>query len=189
MKNRKWLLSLFILVACIQLTVPLFMAWRWEDVLQTGRRFYWQTAPVDPYDAFKGRYVALQFKENTVAGVDIDKLAAGQLVYASIGENEEGKAYISGISMVRPDSGYYVKARAYATGKDVVHVTLPFTRYYLPEEQAVQADAVYRESAGKQTGVAAVRIKDGYGVVEQLYIGDKTLQEVLQQVPLTEEGR
>lgn len=181
MKNKKWLLSLFILVAFIQLTVPVFMAWRWEDVLQTGRRFYWETAPVDPYDAFKGRYVALGFKENTLSGVNTETLTGGQLVYAIIDENAEGKAYISGLSMVRPDSGYYIKAKAYAVGKDKVHVNLPFNRYYLPEELAAQAETVYRESAGKQSGVAAVRIKDGYGVVEQLYIGDKTLQEVLQQ--------
>lgn len=179
--NKKWLLSVFILVAFIQLTVPLFMAWRWEDVLQTGRRFYWETAPVDPYDAFKGRYVALGFKENTLSGVNIEQLTRGQLVYAIIDENAEGKAYISGVSMIRPDSGYYIKTKAYAVGKDKIHVNLPFNRYYLPEEQAAQAEIVYRESAGKQTGVAAVRIKDGYGVVEQLYIGDKTLQEVLRQ--------
>jgi uncharacterized membrane-anchored protein len=187
--NRKWLLSLFILVAFIQLTVPLFMAWRWEDVLRTGRRFYWQTAPVDPYDAFKGRYVALEFKENTISGAQIDKMTAGQMVYAIIDENAEGKAYISGLSMVRPDSGYYIKAKAYAVGKDKIHIDLPFNRYYLPEELAAQAEGVYRESAGKQHGVAVVRIKDGYGVVEQLYVGDRTLQEVLQQTPRKEEGR
>jgi len=183
MKNRKWLLGLFIIVALAQAAVPLFMAWRWEDVLQTGRQFYWQTAPVDPYDAFKGRYVELRFKENIAPRSNTAELVAGQMVYAVISENAAGKAYISGVSVTRPETGYYVKARAYVNGQNTIHVNLPFTRYYLPEELASTAEAAYRESAGKQSSVAVVRIKDGYGVIEQLYIGDKTLLEFLQQSP------
>ncbi|MDF2874860.1 MAG: hypothetical protein K0R22_1543 [Sporomusa sp.] len=180
MTNKKLLLSLFIGVALLQATVPLYMAWRWENILQTGRQFYWQTAPVDPADAFKGRYVELRFKEDTGPIIDQNNLLMGQLVYASIAENAAGKAYISGVSVNRPEQGPYVKVRAYANGQNTAHVTLPFTRYYLPEELAPAAEGAYRESAGK-TGVAAVRIKDGYGVVEQLYIGDKPLYEFLRQ--------
>ncbi|HWR43017.1 GDYXXLXY domain-containing protein [Sporomusa sp.] len=180
MKSKKLLLSLFIGVALLQAAVPLYMAWRWENVLQTGRQFYWQTAPVDPYDAFKGRYVDLRFKENAGPIIDHDNLIMGQMVYAIIDENAEGKAYISGVSVNRPEKGSYVKVRAYANSQNTAHVILPFTRYYLPEDLAPAAEDAYRKSAGK-TGVAAVRIKDGYGVVEQLYIGEKTLYEFLRQ--------
>lgn len=181
MKSKKWLLGLFIVVAVLQLAVPLYMAWRWEDILQTGHRFYWQIGPVDPYDAFKGRYMELRFKENSAPGNT--ELASGQMVFAIIAENAEGQAYISKVSTTRPETGYYVKATVYAQGNNTLHVSLPFTRYYLPEELAPAAEAAYRESAGKQTGMAAVRIKDGYGVVEQLYIGNQTLWEFLQQPP------
>jgi len=189
MKNKKWLFGLFITVAVLQVAMPLYMAWRWEDVLQTGRQFYWQTAPVDPYDAFKGRYVELRFKENSAPISDNTELTAEQMVYASVAENMEGNAYISGVSVTCPETGYYVKAKAYGNGRNTVHVSLPFTRYYLPEDLAPAAEAAYRESAGKQTSVAVVRIKDGYGVIEQLYIGDKTLLEFLQQSPQGLVGR
>lgn len=182
MKNRKWVFGLFIVVALVQVTVPLYMAWRWEDVLRTGRQFYWQTAPVDPYDFFKGRYIELRFKENSAPLSDNADLA-GKPIYAIIAENAEGKAYISGISANRPAAGYYVKAQAYGNGSNTVHVSLPFTRYYLPEDLAPAAETAYRKNTGIQTGVAVVRIKDGYGVVEQLYIGDLTLQEFLQSPP------
>ncbi|MDF2571604.1 MAG: hypothetical protein K0R55_3208 [Sporomusa sp.] len=180
MKNKKLLLFIFIVVGVLQAVVPLYMAWRWENILQTGRQFYWQTAPVDPYDAFKGRYVELSFKENTAPIIDDVNLVAGQMVYAIIDENAEGKAYISRVSVNRPEQGSYIKGKAYANGHDTVHFILPFTRYYLPEDLAPAAEDAYRKSAGK-TGVAAVRIKDGYGVIEQLYIGDKTLYEFLRQ--------
>lgn len=178
MKNKRLMLGLFVVVALLQAAAPLYMAWRWEDILQTGHRFHWQTAPVDPADAFRGRYIDLRFKEDT-APVTGD-LITGQQVYALIAENAEGQAYISAVSVNRPAQGYYVKVRAYAKGPGTAHVTLPFTRYYLPENLAPAAENAYGESAGK-TGVAAVRIKDGYGVVEQLYIGEQTLYEFLRQ--------
>ncbi|QDR81086.1 GDYXXLXY domain-containing protein [Sporomusa termitida] len=180
MKNKRLLLCLFIVVSLLQAAVPLYMAWRWEDILQTGHRFYWQTAPVDPADAFKGRYVDLRFKEDTAPIIGADNLILGQQVYALIAENAGGQAYISGVSVNRPEQGYYVKVRAYAKGPGTAYVNLPFTRYYLPENLAPAAENAYRERAGK-TGVAAVRIKDGYGVIEQLYIGEQTLYEFLRQ--------
>lgn len=179
MKNKKLLLGLFVVVALLQAAMPLYMAWRWEDILATGQRFYWQTAPVDPYDAFKGRYVALRFEETKAPIVD-DAVNFNQRAYAIIEENAEGKAFISGVTAKRPEQGTYVKARVYRSGDGMAHVVLPFTRYYMNEYLAPAAEAAYRESAGK-TGVAAVRIKDGYGVIEELYIGDKTLHEFLRQ--------
>lgn len=182
MKNKKRLLLLFVIVGLLQAIAPLYMAWRWEDILQTGRQFYWQTAPVDPYDAFKGRYIDLRFDENNVPVIDSQPvdLSAGQMMYGIIAENTEGKAYISGVSVRQPEQGSYIKGKVYANGTGTVHFLLPFSRYYLPEDLAPAAEAAYRKSAGK-TGVAAVRIKDGYGVIEQLYIGDKTLYEFLRQ--------
>lgn len=180
MKNKKLLIGVFVAVAVLQAAMPLYMAWRWEDILATGQRFYWQTAPVDPYDAFKGRYVAMQFEENTAPVADIEELKFGKKAYAIIEENAEGKAFISAVTAKRPEQGAYVTAKIYRNGDGMAHVVLPFTRYYMNEYLAPAAEAAYRESAGK-TGVAAVRIKDGYGVIEELYIGDKTLAEFLRQ--------
>jgi len=179
-KNKALLLTLFIAVAILQAAMPLYMAWRWENILQTGRQFYWQTAPIDPYDAFKGRYVSLRFKENTAPIIDNADIASERMVYAVIAENDAGQAYISGVTANRPAQGAYVKVKAYRQFNDNAYVILPFTRYYLPEDMAPAAEAAYRDNAGK-AGVATIRIKDGYGVVEQLYIGDKTLLEFLRQ--------
>jgi uncharacterized membrane-anchored protein len=177
MKSKK-LVVLFIVVAVIQLSTVLYMAWHWEDILQTGQRFDWVTAPVDPYDAFKGRYIDLGFKESSGPAIDNAKLAYGQNAYAVVGKNIDGKAFITGISAKQPEGKPYIKVKVTYTEGAKVHVDLPFKRYYLPEDLAAPAETAYRESAGK-TGVAAIRLKDGYGVVEELYIGDKTLEEYL----------
>lgn len=179
MKNKKLLFGVFIVVAVLQAAMPLYMAWRWENILATGQRFYWQTAPVDPYDVFKGRYVALRFEETTAPVVD-EEVRSGKKAYAIIEENAAGQAFISAVTAKRPEQGAYVTAKIYRSGEGMAYVVLPFTRYYMNEYLAPAAEAAYRESAGK-SGVAAVRIKDGYGVIEELYIGDKTLVEFLRQ--------
>jgi uncharacterized membrane-anchored protein len=178
MKNKKRL-ALFTVIAVIQLSVVLYMAWQWENILQTGQRFEWETAPVDPYDAFKGRYIDLSFKERSGPIVDSASFTYGQKAYAIIEKNADGKAFISGVSAKQPAGKPYVNVTATYVDKGKVHVQLPFRRYYLPEHLAAPAETAYRGSAGK-TGVAAIRLKDGYGVVEELYIDGKTLDQFLQ---------
>lgn len=178
MKNKKRL-ALFILLAAVQLFVVLYMAWQWENILLTGQRFEWETAPVDPYDAFKGRYIDLGFKETSGPALAGSRFAYGQKVYAIIGKNAGGQAIITGVSPVRPLAEPYVNVRVASIDKDKVRVELPFRRYYLPENLATPAETAYRQN--RQAGVAVIRLKDGYGVVEELYIGSKTLTDFLRE--------
>src|SRR3546814_20471044 len=60
-----WLLLAIALV--LQWALPASLAARSEYVLRNGARYYLRTAPVDPVDAFRGRYVALQFADIEVA--------------------------------------------------------------------------------------------------------------------------
>ncbi|HML88225.1 MAG TPA: GDYXXLXY domain-containing protein [Methylomusa anaerophila] len=180
--KTKTAILLFLFLAVIQLTVPLYMTWHWEDVLKNGHQFYWATAPVDPYDALKGRYIDLHFKEMSGPILDGSDFAHGQTAYAVIGERRDNKAYIQGIRANRPAGEPFLRVKVLYVKKDQdqAFVIVPFKRYYLPEDVAPAAETAYRTSAGKD-GVALVRIKDGYGVVEQLYIGDKTLLDVLRE--------
>lgn len=178
MKKNKVVLVLFAILALLQLAESLYMVWRWEDILTTGSPYQWKTAPVDPYDALRGRYVDLWFKETIGPIIDDAKIDHGQTVYAMLGVDANGFAYITGISASKPVSGDYVEAEAgYAMGS-VMNVTLPFKRFYMREDLAPMAETAYQQSAGKD-GSITVRIKNGMGVVEQLYIGDKTIVEYL----------
>lgn len=182
MRNKKRLLLLAVVAVC-QLFVVLSMAWQWEDTLKTGQLFAWETAPVDPYDAFKGRYIDLGFKETSGPATDSSRFTHGQKAYAVIENNADGKAFISEVSADQPAEKAYVKVKVSYVSNGRVHVQLPFRRYYLPEHLALPAEMAYRESAGT-TGVAVIRLKDGYGVVEELYIGEQTLRDYL-QMPLS----
>lgn len=172
-------LLLFIAAAILQLAAPLYMAWHWENILQTGETFYWQTAPVDPYDTFKGRYMDLRFQQAAVPRPDHTDWYYGQTAYASIDRDSQNHAYISDISRSVPPHTAYLQVKISYMQNDIIHVELPFRRYYLPEDLNTAAETAYRKHAGETT-VAAVRIKDGYGVIEQLYIKEKSLPEYLE---------
>ena len=67
MKTSKLLIGCFALVAVAQLTVPAWMIVSHERTLLTGKVFKFRTAPVDPYDAFRGRYVRACNRTDAVA--------------------------------------------------------------------------------------------------------------------------
>jgi len=157
------------------------MIWRYEDILHTGKQYNWVTAPIDPYDALRGRYVDLRFKEMKGPILDKIQLHYGQTAYAIISEDSNGYAFIRGISASQPEGerNSYIKIRVtHVQDDNIAHVQLPFERYYMQEDLAPEAEKAYSNSAGKEA-VVSVRFKDGYGVVEQLYIGDQTIYEYL----------
>ena len=58
--NKKYIfLMLFIILAIIQLSIPAYMSLSREINLGKGTLYKIRTGPVDPYDIFRGRYVAL----------------------------------------------------------------------------------------------------------------------------------
>ncbi len=178
MANKRYFIW-FLVLALAQLVVLTQMVWRWESVLQNGEKYYWETAPVDPYDAMKGRYIDLRFKETQGTIENGVRFSYGQTAYAVIAKDQDGKARITKI-VDRLPQGPYIKVKiSYITGNKAT-IKLPFRRFYLREDLAPAAESAYRAAADKE-GLALIRIKDGYGVVEQLYIGKKTIFEILQE--------
>lgn len=178
MKKKQVVLILFAILAVFQLAQPLYIAWRWEDILQNGVSYRWRTAPVDPYDAVRGRYIDLRFTENRGPVICGESINPGQTVYALIGTDTDGFACITGITTQKPACGDYLETRAgYMVGGDM-NVLLPFKRFYMREDLAPQAEKAYQRSAGKD-GSVNVKIKNGMGVIEQLYIGDQAIDEYL----------
>ena len=55
MIKMKILLSVFILVALVQLFVPAKMILDREDILDMGKEYKFKTEPIDPNDPFRGK--------------------------------------------------------------------------------------------------------------------------------------
>ncbi len=187
MTKKSVVVGLFAVLAAIQIAAPLYMAWRWEDILQTGVSYKWRTAPVDPYDALRGRYIDLQFMDARGPAAPGENFKYGQTVYASLGADAASFARITAVSAAKPAGGDYVEARAgyYTAATGLWTVLLPFKRFYMREDLAPLAEKAYQRTAGKDA-VVTVRIKGGLGVIEQLYIGDKAIDEYLREQQLAQ---
>ncbi len=181
--RRKYIFGLFALLIVVQIALPVSMIAKREATLKNGVVFRFKTAPVDPYDAFRGRFVALRVEVNSISkpmGVD---LKYGQKVFAQLTVDANGFAKISAISLQRPKAGDYLAATVGYCHENSVNLNLPFDRYYMEEKAASHAEQVYREHSRRdqQDAYVIVRIKDGFAVVEGLYIGGSKIEEILRR--------
>jgi len=172
-----------LVLALAQLGVPLSMIAKRETALRTGKVFRFRTRPVDPYDAFRGRYVSVRAAEESGPVMAGDSCERHQKVYAVLEEDEDGFARIGGITTSRPEGDGYitVRARGRAAAGQTIRVKMPFDRYYMNEELAPRAETAYREHSRREQHDAyiAVRVKSGFAVIEELHVGGKSIADFL----------
>jgi len=187
--NTKFLFGLYVLLAVVQMAVPLGQIRKHEDILKTGAVYNFRTAPVDPYDAFRGRYVALSYADTVAAVRKGEKLESQAPAYVSLSRGADGFAQFGELSFEPPAGCDYLRVqylyeddKANGTG----HFRLPYDRFFMEETQAPLAEEVYRKHHGRdgqsdRAAYVGVRVKDGRGVIEDLYIDNKPIREFLRE--------
>ena len=180
--NKSTILYSFIAVAVLQLAVPMSMISKREATLKRGDQYKFKTAPVDPYDAFRGRYVALRMEQDHVPVPDGSSIKRGQYVYVLLEEDSDGFATLKSATVERPDGAYIKAAVRYRYGNKL-HLNLPFDRYYMNEKEAPAAETAYREHSNRkqQDAYITVRVKSGFAVLEHLYLGGVIMEEYLKK--------
>jgi len=181
MNKLKYSLGLFAVLAVAQISVPVYMIWHREATLRDGRQFRFQTAPVDPYDAFRGRYVALQMAQNSAPISSDEKFASNQKVFAHLEVDDKGLARIVKVTSEQPAGDAHVQCRVSTMTDSLVYLQFPFDRYYMDEEAAPAAEAAYFEHSRRevQDVYVTVRVKEGFAVVEELYIAGMAIKQFL----------
>jgi uncharacterized membrane-anchored protein len=174
------LLALLVL-ASVQLGVPASMIYKRESVLRHGRVFKFQTAPVDPVDAFRGRYVALSFQANTAPANEA--FPTGTQLWAVLSEDENGFAKIERVSRSPVDGDNVMPVTVRWSSESSVNVDFPFDRYYMEESAAPRAEAAYRENSRQtnQNAYVTVRVYRGTAAIEELYVGGKAIRDFLRE--------
>jgi len=176
MGNRKLLVTLFVIVAAIQLAVPGKMIWDRERILETGKEFKFETAPIDPTDPFRGKYIVLSYKENAVKISSQDQFADGENIFVILKKDQNGFAIIKAISKEMPKDGVdFVKAQVGSVSgfpATTLTVSYPFTRFYMEESKAYEAEQAFLKSQrdSTKTTYALVNIKNGKAVLKDVLI-------------------
>ena len=119
------------LVAVVQLAVAGGAIVRSELALRTGEAFRFRIQPVDPVDAFRGRYVAIRFAIDRAPVADDLELRTKKRVFAPIEIDADGFAILGQADVDPPADGPYLRLRAGGIypdeeGNRFVWVSMPF---------------------------------------------------------------
>jgi len=182
---KKYILIVFIITAIAQIAVPVQMIVQRETTLRNGELFLFETAPVDPFDAFRGRYVALNFTQGSQTVKDM-KFKRGSYIYMTVAADEDRVATLSEPSETKPSGVQCLKVRVRSCWSDKLRLSLPFDRFYMDEYKAKDAEDLYRKRNSRRSGkgskcYAKVRILNGFAVLEDLIIDGKGIKEILNE--------
>ena len=188
MNSKKILLTAFILMAIIQLAIPGKMIWDREKILETGKVFKFETAPFDPSDPFRGKFIVLRFKENSIAMETDENFLSGEEIYVILKKNQAGFATIDFVTKEKPaESIDYVIAKIdFVSGSrnKTINISYPFDRFYMEESKAYDAEKEYIKSQRdtSKTTYALVRIKDGEAVLKDVFIDEISIREIVNKI-------
>ena len=185
MLNKKLLLPAFILVALFQLYIPAKMIWDREDVINTGKDYKFRTAPIDPNDPFRGKYINLSYTDNSIVVSEDQEWIPGESIYATVSTDTNGLAIISSISRNRPKKDLdFIKAKVgFITENNPkkLFIDYPFDRYYMEESKAYDAELLYRKVQADTNKItyALVSVKKGEAVLKDVIIDGTSIRELV----------
>ena len=186
--DRKYkLLAVFILLALVQLFVPAKMVLDSQGILDSGIEYKFKTAPVDPTDPFRGKYITLRYEENRVDVENESDWIRGESVYVILKKDKDGFAKIKLISKETPQNkADYFKAKISSVGSGAsnkVRIAYPFNRYYMEETKALAAEKAYRKFQRDTSHVAyaLVNIKDGEALLKDVLIDGVSIKDIVEK--------
>jgi uncharacterized membrane-anchored protein len=182
--KTKIIASFFALTVMAQLWVPVSMILSSEKSLDSGMAFKFRITPVDPHDAFRGKYLTLNFEASNLRS-DVkhnSTMLPGEEVYAILSEDCNGFAEVIELTENRPKSGYFVKGKIVKFSSETKHFDFPFTKFFLQEDKAEKAEHLYRKQirTGNMDSYAIIKVNtNGHAVIEDLILGGAPIMESL----------
>ncbi|WP_452597623.1 GDYXXLXY domain-containing protein [Pontimicrobium sp. MEBiC01747] len=171
----KHIFILFVLIALVQLFIPIQMILGQETILDSGTAYKFRTEPIDPTDPFRGKYITLRYNINSAITPDTTWLRQDD-VYVYIKKDSLGFAQLTQVSKKPlPVKEDYVIAKAswYNYNTNTLRFNLPFNRFYMEENKAKPAEEAHREAQRDtipNNTYALVYVKEGDAVLKNVII-------------------
>ena len=174
----------FALVVLCQLGVPAWMILHREWTLRDGVGVKFKVEPMDPEDAILGRSVRFRIPSSEVPLDEPVQRPSQVWAYALLEVDQEGFGRFAAIRDDPPEAGAYLRVRVRRTGKKGA-IQLPYDRFYLPEDLAAGTGRATGSTLGSGMKEAHVllRVHEGFGVVEDLYVEDTPVLDYLKTAP------
>ncbi|MBL8991987.1 MAG: GDYXXLXY domain-containing protein [Spirochaetia bacterium] len=184
--NRRILL--FGLLFAAQLAIPFWLIGSRELALHFGQRVLFRVEPVDPYDAFRGRYVRLGFLENSFETPGATNFSQGEPIVISFTNDKEGFAKVCKVGK-NPVGKFWVNGKTgYVSSGVLLTLDYPFDAFYMDEVMAPKAEAALRRNWSRDESLAvnahiAVRLWRGNAVIENLFLNNQPVMDYLRSQP------
>ena len=184
----KYLYSiLFISMCLLQWAMPLNMILEQETVLEEGTYYKFKTAPIDPSDPFRGKYITLRFNGESVKVGHYDEWVNVTNAYAILGQDSVGFAKVTALLKEPPSTGDYLLVEVnYVNNSSIpsVKFSYPFKRFYLEESKASEAEKIYWEAQRDSAHVAyaLVKVRNGKASLEDVRINDKSIVDIVREI-------
>lgn len=178
MYSKKIIWIGFVLMVLLQLWAPAAMIFNKETVLKDGKAYKFRSAPVDPNDPFRGKYIVLRLEAAGFKPGSTQQWKAGETVYVQVAQDTAGFARIAGLHKRMPlPADDMIKATIDYVGYDSlkeVFIEWPFERFYMEESKAPEAEKAYTKAAAdsNQKAYALVKVKNGDAVLQNVFIND-----------------
>ncbi len=183
---KKIALGATIVLCLVQLFVAGSIIFSNETTIIDGTSYKFRTAPIDPNDPFRGKYITLDFEINMVDVPDAEDWKRGQELFGILTIDSVGYARIDHVQIEKPPSeidyiAVVMTGKMEANGQEKIFIDLPFDRFYLPETKAAKAEEVYNSAMQDPETVtyALVSVKEGQAVVTDVLIGDQSITELI----------
>lgn len=166
----------------LQLYVPASMILERESILQSGKQYKFKAAPVDPNDPFRGKYITLQYDARAAKVNDKFNWQDDDPIFVVIHSDKDGYAKIDTVLKEKPSNGKdFVKAKVdYISYDSLLYINYPFSRYYMEEYKAPQAEKLYIQSTRDTSykTYSLVCIKNGEAVLKDVLINDVSIRQI-----------
>ncbi|MEM6346200.1 MAG: GDYXXLXY domain-containing protein [Bacteroidota bacterium] len=187
MQYKSIKIGLFVLLALVQLYIPANMIWQQQKTITQGKAYRFETAPVDPNDPFRGKYITLRFTAEDYSPEDWDAIPSRGKINVLLGEDENGLAKVIGLQSSEPEAGVdYFKAEIGYKNKSrqIVSLYFPFDKFYMEESKAYEAELAHRRARrdSSQLTYALVMVRDGETALEDVIIDGVSIKEVVESV-------
>jgi len=188
MKNKNLIVIAFFVLALVQLAVPMQMISHNNDILDNGQLYKFKAQPIDPYDAFRGKYIYLNFDESTI--FTKDSIVNNIPYVAILGTDKKGFAKITKLRRKPIANEDYITLksiysyRVFPNEKRFsVTINFPFDRFYMNEYKAPKAEKTYNSSVRdtSKNVYALVAVKDGEAIIKDVMIDGISIKDYVSE--------
>lgn len=187
MQYKSLKIGLFVLLALAQLYFPASMIWQQQKTITEGKAYRFETAPVDPNDPFRGKYITLRFTTENFYSDEIENLPEAGKVFVLLGEDENGLAKIENVQSSQPEANkdYFIAEVDYKNlNRGFVNLSFPFDKYYMEESKAYEAEMAHWRARRdtSQLTYALVMVSEGNTALEDVILDGVSIKEVVEAV-------